>query len=165
MYDLVYPCKPCLDLSRKVIYKRGVIIGKRDILGRTDWSCVQEAPWLEGIRKRCPKQEHWAKALCYPLREILLSPVGNTTSFFNPTNCPLIQQGELKPLTRPPLTKNFKEIKCSLVNCPFLSLYFSLTRLLQQTPIYNPLQRERRRGGRRKKQKNGKINLLEILSK
>lgn len=55
MYDLVYPCKPCLDLSRKGVYKRGVIICKGDILGRTDGKLYEGGTLIGRKRKRCPK--------------------------------------------------------------------------------------------------------------
>lgn len=63
-------------------------------------------------------------------------------SSFSLTDCPPIHGG-FKLCLFPFLTKNFKEIKCSLVNSPFLLLYFSLIGL-QQTFIYNPLTKGRK---------------------
>lgn len=66
MYDLVYPCKPYLDLSRKGFQKRGVIICKEDILGRTDGKLCAGGTLIEKNKKKMPKIGKLGKGILLP---------------------------------------------------------------------------------------------------
>lgn len=66
MYDLVYPCKPYLDLSRKGVYKRGVIICKRGILGRTDGKLCAGGTLIGRTKEERPKIAILSKGIVPP---------------------------------------------------------------------------------------------------
>lgn len=92
---------------------------------------------MEGIIKM-PKIETLGKGIVPP--SMRNSPFPNFKISCH-TSTPLTalqHNGGFKPLTSPLLTKNFKEIKCSLVNCPFLPLYFSLTGHLKKLSYITP---------------------------
>lgn len=66
MYDLVYPCEPCLDLSRKGFQKRGVIICKGDILGRTDGKLCAGGTLIGKNMEKMPKIGKPGKGILLP---------------------------------------------------------------------------------------------------
>lgn len=94
--------------------------------------------------------------------------MGNIMSHFNPTTA-LQHNGGFKPLIPLSLTKNFKEIKCSLINHPFLPIALASLDFFNKLSYISPLQRKEGVDEEKKQEweakKSGKRNLLEIISK
>lgn len=84
MYDLVYPCKPCLDLSRKEVYKRKVIICKGGILGRTDGKLCAGGTLIGKNKEEVPKIGTLGKGIMPPSKRKSPFPNGKYDIILQP---------------------------------------------------------------------------------
>lgn len=114
------------------------MIGNEGILGRTDGTLCVGGTSMGRNKGDTPKRGTLGKGMSPPLKSNFPFPTGN----IQPHQLPSNTMGVLTPLTPPCPTKNLKEIKCCLVNCPFSPPDFSLTGFLQQTLTYDRLQRK-----------------------
>lgn len=118
---------------------------KGGILGRTDGRLYAGGTLTGRNKEEMHKIGTLGKGILPPSKRNSPFPKGKYYVILQPHYCPPTQWG-IRATHTPSLTKNFKEIKCSLINHPFLPLYFSLTGLLQQTVIYKPLTKKGRGG-------------------
>lgn len=120
-----------------------LITCKGGILGRTDGRVYVGGTLTGRNKEQMPRIGTRGKGILPPSERNSPFPNGKYYVILQPHWLPSQHNGGFKPLIPPFLTKNFTEIKCSLVNGPFLPLCFSL---LQQALVYNPLTK-RGRGG------------------
>lgn len=118
MDGLVYPCKLCLNLSRKGVYKREVITRKGGILGRTERKMCAGGT-LIGRNKKDAQNRNAGQRHCATLYEKFSFPqFKNIMSHFNPANCPPTQWG-IQAIHIPTSYKELQRNKVLFSQLPF----------------------------------------------